>query len=200
VYLSNFGESRLAEEKNHGPKKVFEKLKQQYKKKGLLNSKNIENSNAISQMINNDPLVRQYEIDRLKYYYAVLEFENEEVTDWIYSNCDGLEFEKSGMQIDLRGIEQDLVIPKEPTEVADRADDLDPKALKKKKIKNLAKNHTHVELTWGEEKNQYDSEVLFDKEMEDLNETELRNIIASDSEEEEETEKSGKMRFNQNSN
>ena len=147
VYLSDFGEQRLTEEKNNGPKKIFEMLKDKYQKQGLLDG---ENNPLISQMINNDPLVRQYEIDRLKYYYAVLEFESEEVCDWIYKNCDGLEFEKSGMQIDLRGIPNELEIPKDPSDTVYNAKDLDPTSLKKKKIKNLAKNHTHVELNWGE--------------------------------------------------
>jgi hypothetical protein len=146
IYVSDFGEKRLAEEKNHGPKKIFEKLKEKFEKKGLLT----ENNPLVSEMINNDPLVRQYEIDRLKYFYAVLEFESEDVADWVYANCDGLEFEKSGMQIDLRGIPKDLKIPKKAKEIVRNAKNLNPALLKKKKIKNLAKNHTHVELTWGE--------------------------------------------------
>lgn len=149
VYLSDFGEKRLEQERNHGPKQVFEELKQKYEKQGLLNNPSQTNSTEIQDMINNDPLVRQYEIDRLKYYYAILTFDSEKAADWVYENCDGLEFEKSGMRMDLRGVPAGLKIPKSPTEEAEDAGDLDTKALKKKKIKNLAKNHSYVELSWG---------------------------------------------------
>lgn len=149
VYLSDFGEKRLAQEKHHGPKQVFEELKEKYEKQGLLGGRTKADSTAIQSMINNDPLVRQYEIDRLKYYYAVLTFDSERAADWVYENCDGLEFEKSGMRIDLRGVPAGLEIPKQPSEEAQNAGDLDTKTLKKKKIKNLAKNHSYVELSWG---------------------------------------------------
>jgi hypothetical protein len=141
--MSDFGEERLKEEKHHGPKKVFEELKEKYEH--LVGN----NSFKVREMINNDPVVRQYEIDRLKYYYTILECESEEVADWVYEHCDGLEFEKSGMQIDLRGVPEGLDIPKEPVEVAYGIEGLDVTQLKKKKIKNLPRNHTHVELTWG---------------------------------------------------
>ena len=142
VYMSDFGEQRMQEEKAHGPKRVFEELKEKYGKSG-------GDEESVREMIQNDPVVRQYEIERLKYYYSVLDFETQEIADWVYSHCDGLEFEKSGMQIDLRGVPQDLQIPKAPCEEASGVKGLDVQTLKKKKIKNLPRNHTHVELTWG---------------------------------------------------
>lgn len=146
VYLSDFGQKRLKQEKHHGPRRVFEELKRKFGAAGLLEG---AGATALQSLVNSDPLVRQYQINRLRYYYAVLEFDSTAAADWVYQHCDGLEFEKSGMRMDLRGVPPGLEIPKAPSEVAEGVGDLDPKTLKGRRIKNLARSHSHVELSWG---------------------------------------------------
>ena len=51
-----------------------------------------------AQLIN----LRKYEMEKLKYYYAVVTCDSAETADAIYKACDGMEFLKSGVVIDLR--------------------------------------------------------------------------------------------------
>lgn len=94
-----------------------------------------------------DPIkVREYEKNRLKYYYAVITFDNKFTCEKVYDNFDGLEIEFSGCQLDLRILPKDLKIEKEPEEQCYEVQEKDRKKIPKFLSKALG--HTDVELTW----------------------------------------------------
>eukprot|EP00808_Paulinella_micropora_P001592 g58741.t1 len=47
-------------------------------------------------------LLRKYERERLKYYYAIVDFSDVKAAKQVYDECDGLEFESSANTLDFR--------------------------------------------------------------------------------------------------
>lgn len=60
--------------------------------------------------------LREYEKQRLKYYYAVITFDNKFTAEKIYDSFDGMEIEFTGTNFDLRVLPEGMKIPKKPEE------------------------------------------------------------------------------------
>lgn len=123
VYPSEFGLKKMAEEELHGPGDIFKPTaedngdEEPEETTRASNKKKPKEENALQkhkrQIQEDDWAVshedkrngldlnklRKYERDRLKYYYAVLDFDSGKTADAVYEACNGYELEKTGIKI-----------------------------------------------------------------------------------------------------
>jgi hypothetical protein len=158
IYLSEFGRTRLEEEDRLGPLE----LRQSGSTEGATtNSANAEDDDIIEDdelEVGDDNYeenekkamerVRKYQVNRLRYYYAVAEFWKVEDADHAYKNCDGAEYELSGTRFDLRFIPDDTRFLEQPTDICTEMPN--PDAYKPKSFLNTALGQGKVNLTWDE--------------------------------------------------
>lgn len=92
--------------------------------------------------------LRAYELNKLKYYFAVVVCDSEETASVLYRECDGVEFERSSIVLDLRFIPDDVDVSQQP--IHDKATrvaaDYKPVDFVSKALQSSA-----VDLTWDDE-------------------------------------------------
>lgn len=203
VYPSDFGLERMKEENVIGPMGAVAKIKKS-KYGGSELSQKRKNKKSLSEFefgkegkeIDNEQL-RQYERDRLKYYYAIIECDSVKTAKSVYEQCDGLEFERSSALLDLRYVPNDQGFSKrEVRDVAtDTPEDYEPPEFEVKALRNAT-----VKLSWDDadpaRKKTFGRKITEDK----LKDDDFNAYLASDSEEdssddeEEEKEKKKKSK------
>lgn len=177
VYLSDFGKERLAREDRQGPPREIFKARK---------SKN-ESAAAVDEGAEFDEAaLRQYQLDRLRYYYAVATFDSAASARHVYNEIDGTEMERSANLFDLRFVPDDMELPDgeqgraaeftdEATEEAEHYEGLD--------FKTDALRHSKVRLTWDQDDPRR-SKLTRAKHL-SLKDDDLKTYLASSEEEEE---------------
>ncbi|KAM3721908.1 ESF1 [Dirofilaria immitis] len=135
IYRSDFGEKRLEEEEHMGPK--LTKL-----------NKPVEDTEEMDEETRE--AMRAYQLERMRYYYAIIECDGVETASCLYEACDGVEFESSAMRLDLRFVPDDMTfennaIKEQVTEV-----DINLNAFKPKNFESAALSKSSAKLTWDE--------------------------------------------------
>ncbi|CAH3149192.1 unnamed protein product [Porites evermanni] len=109
IYPSDYGLEQMQKEECLGPVEL---------KDDEGGSENLnENGNTEGSGFSMEKL-RQYQLNRLKYYYAVMDCDSPGTAEVLYDECDGTEFELSGNILDLRYIPDDMEFDHEPHSVA----------------------------------------------------------------------------------
>ncbi|CAJ0952734.1 unnamed protein product, partial [Mesorhabditis belari] len=183
IYLSDFGKERMEEEEKAGPSFMVDEDDEERDDRWHGEMKKKKANIA----------VRQYEIDRLRYYYAVLVCDSPETATIIYEQCDGHEFENSGMRIDMRFIPdemqfEDARVKERITRSQLKLDNYRPKG-----FINKATSMSNAEITWDENNPDRVRKMKNAFEEEDM-ERAGNGLIASSSDEEEDKGDEGKNR------
>lgn len=184
-YLSQFGDEMLKKEEIEGP--IFS-LNNNESSLGLnrLNPQsseseaNKEANEEISELNQklNDKDVRLYELNRLKYFYSVVEFDSEKTADFVYNNLNGMEIMSTGVTIDLRVIPSELEIPQKLLKEVVKEK---PKKASGFNFFVKAKQHTNVEITWEKPEKGNKNAYLFEVDDDVLDKKiDLTEIINSD--------------------
>ncbi|XP_026327429.1 ESF1 homolog [Hyposmocoma kahamanoa] len=171
IYPSEYGLKRMQEEEIRGPIELTEEKVDEP-------SDNEENEEGSTYHMEK---LRRYQLNRLKYYYAVVECDSVTTADKLYSECDSMEYESSATKIDMRFIPDDVSFDQEPREVCTNLPDLTK--YKPRLFTTTALQQAKVELTW-DATNPNRAEAIrsaLDGKIDDLD---LNDYLASSSEDE----------------
>ncbi|XP_035226509.1 ESF1 homolog, partial [Stegodyphus dumicola] len=138
IYPSEYGMKRMEEEKLHGPPELVEEI---------LDPDEEEVEDKKTSKYHREKL-RQYQINRLKYYYAVIDCDSPNTANNLYEQLNGMEYESSSVRFDIRFIPDDVTFDYEPTSVADKIPD--PIEYKPRLFVTTALQQVKVNLTWDE--------------------------------------------------
>lgn len=128
--------------------------------------------------------LREYQLNRLKYYYAVIEFDSVKTADIVYKECDGLEYESTANRLDLRFVPDDVEFDDEAKDICTEMPD--KSSYKPRLFFTSALQQAKVELTWDETdvSRKEMSEKLFSDKKCEINDRDLKKYVACSSEEE----------------
>lgn len=195
IYPSEFGKERIAKEAIEGPpKEIFSASK--------INE--ISEDSSDSEESDCDPLedlkraktlveesgnfdqaaLRRYQLERLRYYYAVVDCDSIETAAAIYHHCDGREFETSTNTLDLRYIPDDVEFAED--EATDSATSIPKKYTAKPSMVTDALQRSNIKLTWDQDDPDRRRLTRVNHGKIDYEEADLRAYLASDSESDDE--------------
>ena len=108
IYPSLFGLEQMKKDTLYGPpKELF--LTEEAKK--LKKKRRTEAEEAEADEAYNQSKLRKYEIQKMKYFYAVIYCNSPKTCDKIYSEYNGFEFELSSLKLNLSYVADDLKFP-----------------------------------------------------------------------------------------
>ncbi|ORY65331.1 uncharacterized protein BCR38DRAFT_484769 [Pseudomassariella vexata] len=200
IYPSEFGKERMQREELEGPpKEIF--------KKGALSDEEPEHDSeddsedddeedeedeeanikkdliaeGDDQDFDSDAL-RSYQLDRLRYFYAVMSCSDTHTAQKIYEATDGTEYQTTSNFLDLRFVPDDVTFDDQPRDECDSI----PSGYKPNEFVTDALQHSKVKLTWDmhpeEASRRKDIEKAFSGSRTELQANDLRAYLASDSE------------------
>lgn len=196
VYPSEFGKERMEREEVEGPpREIFAKKgkKRDDEEEEELDSDE-EEERIKESMIKEDDgeefnstQLRRYQLERLRYYYAILTFSSKEAAKHVYDLVDGAEYLSSANFFDLRFVpdETDFSDDK-PRDDCDRI----PDGYKPNEFVTDALQHSKVKLTWdADDSGRKEAQArAFRGSRKDIDENDLKAYLGTDSSDDEEDE------------
>ncbi|KPM35452.1 Pre-rRNA-processing protein esf1 [Neonectria ditissima] len=200
IFPSEFGKERMQQEEVEGPPKALFKTVARSESGDDSEDDSDDKSDSDSQneddKIKKDLLqegddqdfdsdaLRSYQLDRLRYYYAVMVCSSPEVAQQIYEATDGREYQASSNFLDLRFVPDDVTFDDEPRDECDKT----PDSYKPIDFVTNALQSSKVKLTWDMHPDEYSRKEsinrAFSGSRAQVEENDLRAYLASDSEDE----------------
>lgn len=176
VYPSEFGKERIAREEKEGP--PVEVFKKKVENEEDVNERTIHETGDGADY--DEDALRKYQLERLRYYYAIVECDTAQAAVHIYNELEGTELERSANVFDLSFVPDEMVFDEE---YRDEATDDPGTRYRAVEFVTDALRHSKVKLTWDDddpERNHITRRSLTKKEIE---EADFKAYIASSSSE-----------------
>lgn len=204
VYPSEFGKERMEREETEGPpKEIFASSGEGQGERGFDEDEeeevdSDEEEEKIKQSILkndegeefNSTELRKYQLERLRYFYAILTFSTKEAAKHVYDLVDGAEYLSSANFFDLRFVPDDTDFSDDsPRDECKRI----PDGYKPSDFVTDALQHSKVKLTWdADDKGRKDAQArAFKGSRDEIDDNDLRAYLGSDSSEDEDEEDGG---------
>lgn len=130
----------------------------------------------------NSVALRQYELSKLRYYFAIAECDSVETANALYEALDDVEFEHSAMALEIRFVPDDLDLSdREVRDVCSHSPDA--RSYKPPEFVVNAKQHTNVTCTWDEGEKDREKALTNFSAWRNLKESDFAQYLASESEE-----------------
>lgn len=178
IYPSEFGKKQMALEELEGPARNIMKENQE---NNVLRGRKTEATDNDQEFDQDEDYssrrLRKYQLQRLQYYYAVVDCDSVAGAAAIYDNCDGTEYESTANFFDLRFVPDDVTFDDKPTDECTSV----PTNYKPNEFITDALQHSKVKLTWDEtpkERARFAEKAFNKAEMDD---NDLKAYLASDS-------------------
>ncbi|KAL5009090.1 hypothetical protein ScPMuIL_014671 [Solemya velum] len=185
IYPSEFGLRRMAEERVAGP--------QELKAPGGSQDKTRHDTKDVEGGSYHREKLRQYQLNRMKYYYAVVECDSGDTASHIYTECDGIEYESSATRLDLRFIPDGMTFDQAPESSCTGMPD--SSLYKPSQFYTTALGQSKVDLTWDETDRERVSKLTSKVKVtkDDIKEADFQAYLASSSSEEDENTERGEV-------
>lgn len=196
IYPSEFGKERLAREEVEGPPREIFADRHHESDGGNSSSEENEEEADEDEKIKESLLqedkgeefdntkLRRYQLERLRYYYAVLTLSSAEAAKALYDATDGTEYLTTANFFDLRFVPDGVSF--EGDRVRDECSSI-PDDYKPNNFVTDALQHSKVKLTWDAEDNVRKEMVkkAFSGSRRDIEDNDLKAYLGSDSSEDE---------------
>ncbi|KAJ3099309.1 Ubiquitin fusion degradation protein 4 [Phlyctochytrium planicorne] len=184
IIPSDFGKERIEREEREGPPADIFKADDDINKPLFYDDE---------QADFDDTLLRKYQLERLKYYYALVECDTVATATAIVEGCDGAEFEKSANFLDLRYVPDGMEFENEPRERITEP----PAIYIPADFTTNALQHSKVKLTWDEDDPERVRVTRRKFNKDEIKDMDFKSYLASSSESESEAEEERSRKYKQ---
>ncbi|KAL3319743.1 pre-rRNA-processing protein esf1 [Cichlidogyrus casuarinus] len=147
IYPSQYGIERMREEENSGPREL-KCSDSEASADEVCDPEDKKAWHNVSAKMRSR--LREYQLQRLKYFYAIIELDSRETAQEIYAKCDGLEYQTSGICLDLRFVDEKETFQVDPqySHLVSECKEVIKAKYEPRKFQNKALCSTRVVLDW----------------------------------------------------